>query len=62
MVLLEVLLLSIAVLSNLFRVLAGDESCAWPATDFLCFFPYEGFWDRFFSGDPGTLTCNLKVM
>ena len=45
---LEVLLLSIAVLSNLFRVLAGDVSCAWPAPDFLCFFPYGVFWDRFF--------------
>ena len=48
MVLLEVLLLSVAVLSNLFRVLAGDVSCAWPAPDFLCFFPYGVFWDRFF--------------
>ena len=47
MVLLEVLLLSVAVLSNLFRVLAGDVSCAWPASDFLCFFPYGVFWDRF---------------
>ena len=52
MVLLEVLLLSVAILSNLFRVLAGDVSCAWPAPDFLCFFPYgvflAFFWDRFF--------------
>ena len=62
MVLLEVLLLSIAVLSDLFRVLAGDVSCAWPAPDFLCFFPYGVFWDRFFSGHPGTLTCSFKVM
>ena len=48
MVLLEVLLLSVAVLSTLFRVLAGDVSCAWPTPDFLCFFPYGVFWDRFF--------------
>ena len=48
MVLLEVLLLSAAVLINLFRVLAGDVSCAWPAPDFLCFFPYGVFWNRFF--------------
>ena len=48
MVLLGVLLLSVAVLSNLFRVLAGDVSCAWPAPDSLCFFPYGVFWDRFF--------------
>ena len=48
MVLLEVLLLSVAVLSNLFRVLAGDVSCAWPAPDSLCFFPCGFFWDRFF--------------
>ena len=41
------MLLSIAVLSNLFRVLAGDVSCAWPAPDFLCFFPYGVFSDRF---------------
>ena len=46
--LLEVLLLSVAVLRNLFRVQAGDVSCAWPAPDFLCFFPYAVFWDRFF--------------
>ena len=32
----------------MFRVLAGDVSCAWPAPDFLCFFPYGVFWDRFF--------------
>ena len=48
MVLLEVLLLSVAVLSNLFRVLAGDVSCAWPAPDFLCFFPYGFFGTGFF--------------
>ena len=48
MVSLEVLLLSVAVLSNLFRVLALDVSCAWPAPDFLCFFSYGVFWDRFF--------------
>ena len=44
MVLLEsILLLSVAVLSNLFRVLAGDVSCTWPAPDFPRFFPYGGF-------------------
>ena len=48
MVLLEVLLLSYAVLSDLFRVLVGDVSCAWPAPDFLCFLHYRVFWDRFF--------------
>ena len=48
MVLLEVLLLSVAVLTNLFRVLTGDVSCAWPAPDFQCFFPFRVFWDRFF--------------
>ena len=48
MVLLEVMLLSVAVLTNLFGVLAGDVSCARPARDFLCFFPYGVFWDRFF--------------
>ena len=42
MVLLEVLLLSVAVLSNLFRVLAGT------APDSLSFFPYGVFWDRIF--------------
>ena len=47
MVLLEVLLLSVAVLTNLFRVLAGDVSCAWPAPDFQCFFSFGVFWDRF---------------
>ena len=49
MVLLEsILLLSVAVFSNLFRVLAGDVSCTWPAPDFPRFFPYGGFCDRFF--------------
>ena len=48
MVLLEVLLLSVADLSNLFGVLAEDVSCAWPAPDFLCVFPYGVFGDRFF--------------
>ena len=48
MVLLEVVLLSVAVLCNLFRVLAGDVSCAWPAPDSLCFFPCGFFWNRFF--------------
>ena len=48
MVLLRVLLLSYAVLSDLFRVLVGDVSCAWPAPDFLCFLHYRVFWDRFF--------------
>ena len=47
MVLFKGLVLSVAVLSNLFRVLAGDVSYAWPAPDFLCFFPYGVFWDRF---------------
>ena len=49
MVLLEVLLLSVvAVLSNLFRVLTVDVSCAWPAPDFLSFFPYRVFGTGFF--------------
>ena len=57
MVLLEVLLLSVAGLSNLFRVLVGDVSSAWPAPDFLCFFSLRGFLGQVFSGHPGTLTC-----
>ena len=54
--------MSVAVLSNLFRVLAGDVSCAWPAPDFLCFFPYGVFWDRIFLATLGHLHVDFRFI
>ena len=48
MALLEVLLLSVAVLSNLFRVLAGDVKLRLARPRFPMLFSLRGFWDRFF--------------
>ena len=50
---------SVAVLSNLLRVLAGDLSCACPNAYFLSFFSLRFFFlGQVFYGHPGTLICS----